>query len=186
MRYGDLTYQEIDRLPRTDTVVVLPLGCTEQQGPHLPVDFDTWFSESLMIAAANEADRRRDRMTVVLPAIPVGPTPEHRNFGTGYLHLPEPLHDQLVVAAISSILEQGFRHVVVWRGCGQHDLHQAVVRVAVENPGAAPDLDFAAYSDTGVIGDPRHASADLGDRLWRACVDWVADYLTAAGDDCDA
>jgi len=243
VRYGDLTYREIDQLPRSDTVVVLPAGCTEQQGPHLPVDFDTWFAESLMTAAADEVERRCGRPILVLPAIPLGPTPEHRSFGTGYLDLPEPLHDQVVTAAISSILEQEFRHVIVWRGCGQHDLHQAVTQLRTRHPGSDirlpdqpfndiwcsvgdgsvagghadsfttavalarrhemvrtdlipgpsrdpdwtdPDLDFANYSDSGVIGDPRHATADLGDRLWKACVDWVADYLTTVGDESDA
>ena len=26
-------------------LAILPTGCREQQGPHLPVDFDTWFAE---------------------------------------------------------------------------------------------------------------------------------------------
>ena len=40
-----------------------------------------------------------------------------------------------------------------------------------------PDLDFAHYSSTGVIGDPTHASAELGARLWEAAVESVADTL---------
>jgi len=50
VRYGDLSYQGIRHLTRDDTVAVLPLGCTEQQGPHLPVDFDTWFADTQTIA----------------------------------------------------------------------------------------------------------------------------------------
>ena len=37
-----------------------------------------------------------------------------------------------------------------------------------------PNLDFARYSSTGVIGDPTHASAELGAKLWHAVVDNVA------------
>jgi creatinine amidohydrolase len=37
-----------------------------------------------------------------------------------------------------------------------------------------PHLDFARYSSTGVIGDPTHASAELGVRLWHAVVKDVA------------
>ena len=40
-----------------------------------------------------------------------------------------------------------------------------------------PDLDFANYSSTGVIGDPTHASAELGAKLWEAVVDEVAETL---------
>ena len=46
-----------------------------------------------------------------------------------------------------------------------------------------PDLDFASHSSTGVIGDPTHASAELGAKLWEAVVDEVATTLQSiAGD----
>jgi creatinine amidohydrolase len=54
-RFGDFTYREIRVCARLGWLVVIPTGCTEQQGPHLPVDFDTWFAESLMVAAAEKA-----------------------------------------------------------------------------------------------------------------------------------
>jgi creatinine amidohydrolase len=37
-----------------------------------------------------------------------------------------------------------------------------------------PNLDFASYSRTGVIGDPTHASAELGERMWPEVVAEVA------------
>jgi Creatinine amidohydrolase len=56
MHYGDCTYQEIAALADDGAVAVVPLGCTEQQGAHLPVDFDTWFSGALAAAAAGQAE----------------------------------------------------------------------------------------------------------------------------------
>ncbi len=41
-----------------------------------------------------------------------------------------------------------------------------------------PDLDFARYSTTGVIGSAAHASAELGHRLWQAWVRAVAELIT--------
>jgi creatinine amidohydrolase len=35
---------------------------------------------------------------------------------------------------------------------------------------ADPHLDFTRYSRTGVIGSAAHASPELGERLWEACV----------------
>jgi creatinine amidohydrolase len=35
---------------------------------------------------------------------------------------------------------------------------------------ADPHLDFTRYSRTGVIGSAAHASPELGERLWDACV----------------
>jgi creatinine amidohydrolase len=43
-----------------------------------------------------------------------------------------------------------------------------------------PNLDFARYSSTGVIGDPTHASAELGQRLWQAAVEQAARVLQEA------
>jgi creatinine amidohydrolase len=43
-----------------------------------------------------------------------------------------------------------------------------------------PDLDFAAYSDSGVIGDARHGSAELGSRLWKPSVSWLAVFIVDA------
>jgi creatinine amidohydrolase len=62
----------------------------------------------------------------VLPALPFGPTPEHRNFGSGFIDLPQELHEAVVMAALSSVAAQGFRRIVIWRGCGQHNLRRIV------------------------------------------------------------
>ena len=56
-------------------------------------------------------------------------------------------------------------------------------RTLISNPHSTPvdwhnpNLDLSRHSATGVIGDPTHASADLGDRLWQASVDRVRSIL---------
>ena len=37
-----------------------------------------------------------------------------------------------------------------------------------------PNLDFARYSDTGVVGDASHATMELGQELWEAVLDEVS------------
>ena len=54
-RFGDLTSREIRERARFGGLAVIPTGCTEQQGPHLPVDCQTWFAETLMLAAFSAA-----------------------------------------------------------------------------------------------------------------------------------
>ncbi len=238
MRFGDLTYLEIRERARDGWLAVVPTGCTEQRGPHLPVDFDTRFVEPVVLAAAEKAAQDYGVYSLVLPAMPFGPTPEHRNYGSGYIHVPVELHDALVISVLVSLAEQGFRRIAVWRGCGGHDLRDVVDRFNQSQRGKAraflpalpyhdlwcrigdpsvpgghadsfatsialylrpeavrvdqitdpqhgpvdwddPDLDFAQYSSTGVIGDPTHASAELGARLWAAVVETVALALKA-------
>ena len=245
MRFGDLTYREICERARGGCLAILPTGCTEQQGPHLPVDFDTWFAERLCQAASERASCGYGVESLVLPAMPFGPTPEHRNYGAGYIDIPRRLHGHLVFAALESLAEQGFARIVVWHGCGGHDLGStvrefnwkrrsrsaaflpqhpfhdiwqrlgdpdvpgghadsfttsivlhlrpdAVRKHEIVNPAHPPvdwqdpDLDFARYSSTGVIGDPTHASAELGARLWEAAVARVARTLRTIATTADA
>jgi creatinine amidohydrolase len=238
-RFGDLTYQEIHACAQQGWLAIIPTGCTEQQGPHLSVDFDTWFAETLMVAAAEKAAQDFGVQAIVLPAMPFGPTPEHRTFGSGFIDVPVSLHDALVEATLTSLVTQGFQRIVIWRGCGGHALggvverfnqryqgkvhaflpshpfHAIWCRVAdpeipvghadgfttsislylrpesvrkgqITNPHSTevdwndPNLDFARYSSTGVIGDPTCASAELGKRLWEAVVEEAAHLLQEA------
>jgi len=137
MHFGDCTYTEIQTHARSGGLALVPTGCTEQQGPHLPVDFDTWFAETLCLAAAERAAEAHSVCALVLPALPFGPTPEHRGFGAGYIHLPHRLHQAVVAAVLDSLAEQGFRRIVIWRGCGQHQLDDVVARFNEDHPGQA-------------------------------------------------
>ena len=236
MKYGDLTYQEIRDRAHQDWLAIIPTGCTEQQGPHLPVDNDTWFVERVCNAASERAKANYGVQSLVLPAIPFGPTPEHRNYGAGYIDIPVEVHNSLIQSTLESLAGQGFNKIVVWRGCGGHDLREPVKRFnetyneqsraflpghpyhevwrRIADPSVPgghadsfttsimlhlrpeairtgrivdpdhkpvdwedPDLDFANYSSTGVIGDPTHASAELGAKLWDAVVNEVAETL---------
>lgn len=71
MLFGERTWPEIRTLAEIGAVAIVPFGCTEQQGTHLPVDFDSWFAAELTRAAAAENDRH-GQPTLVLPVIPVG------------------------------------------------------------------------------------------------------------------
>jgi len=117
MRFGDLTYEEIRERAKQGWLAIVPTGCTEQQGPHLPVDFDAWIVGTVCLAAAKRAGAKHGVNALVLPAIPFGPTPEHRGYGSGYIHLPQELHEAVVSSVLDSLVEQGFRCIVVW--CGE-------------------------------------------------------------------
>jgi creatinine amidohydrolase len=156
MKFGNLTYEEIRDCARQGWLAIVPTGCTEQQGPHLPVDFDTWFAEQVCVAASEKAENDFGMCSLVLPVMPFGHTPEHRNYGSGYIDLPKDLHEALVFAILKSLSEQGFRRIIVWRGCGQHDFFDTVARFNKEYKGKAkaylPDLP---YHDIWMrIGDP--------------------------------
>lgn len=156
MRFGDLTYLEIREGAGSGWLAVVPTGCAEQQGPHLPVDHDTWFVETTCLAAAERARENYGVESLVLPALPFGPTPEHRNYGAGFIDIPAELHDALVRAILDSLADQGFTRILVWRGCGGHDLCGVVRRFNRDRSGVATaSLPAHFFHDIwGRVGDP--------------------------------
>jgi creatinine amidohydrolase len=158
MRFGDLTFEEVRECAEAGWLAIVPTGCTEQQGPHLPVDTDTWFFEAVCEAAAQRAASEHAISSLVLPALPFGPTPEHRGFGSGYIDLPQEVHEAAVAAVLRSLAEQGFARIVVWRGCGQHALERTVGSFNRAHQGTAraflPELPY--HEIWMHIGNPRN------------------------------
>ena len=147
-KFTDYTYLELKDHIEAGCLAVVPTGCTEQQGPHLPVDFDTWFAEAVALEAAKYAARTYGVHALVLPAMPYGPTPEHRGFGFGYVDIPHPVHEKYVYHVLKSMADQGFHTIVVWRGCGEHRLQDAVGRFNAKfNPDSRACLPSLPYHD---------------------------------------
>jgi creatinine amidohydrolase len=157
IRYGDLTYLEIREKAKQGCLAVVPTGCTEQQGPHLPVDWDTWFAETLCAAAAERAREACGIESLVLPALPFGPTPEHRGYGSGYIDVSQDVHECMLEAILNSLADQGFRRIVVWRGCGGHQLQRGISRFnASRADGAKAFLPEQPYQSIWQeCGDPK-------------------------------
>jgi creatinine amidohydrolase len=229
MLFTDFTYEELRDVAPSVEAVLIPLGCTEQQGPHMRVGFDTRMVTSLCVEAAAALDAA-GVPTLVLPELP---------FGHGYVNLRQSTHEAVVLDILNSLAEQGFRRLMVWRGCGQHELGRPVEQfnassagarayqpvcnygaicevvlgagipgghadsfatsigyhlyglggvLADRIPGPSPafewqkEMDFAAISPTGVLGDPTHASPEHGERLWQLCVQEAVGLVRAIVD----
>jgi creatinine amidohydrolase len=94
-------------------LAVLPVGSTEQHGPHAPLGTDA-------LAAASVAERGADRYggeVVVAPAIPVGVAEEHRHFA-GTLWVSEDTFRSYVGETVASLASHGWNRVVVVNGHG--------------------------------------------------------------------
>jgi len=156
--FAALTYEELNSLERDETVVLVPTGCTEQQGPHLSVDFDTWFAAELCETVAERLESR-GVVALVLPTMPFGPTPEHRGYG-GYVNLRQDTFERLLEDVLESLIAQGFRRFVIWRGCGGHRLSELAHRFNAAHTGDArvwvPDHPYhevwCALADPDVPG----------------------------------
>jgi mycofactocin system creatininase family protein len=72
---GDLSWPEAERLAAAGAMLAVPVGSTEQHGPHLPLSTDTDVAVAL---AARLAARRGD--VVVAPPVGYGSSGEHAGF----------------------------------------------------------------------------------------------------------
>ncbi len=85
------------------TTVILPLGATEQHGPHLPLGTDTFRAEAL---AERLASALPDAL--VAPALPIGCSDEHSGFA-GLLSLDD--------ATLAGVIVDCARRMAAWGVC---------------------------------------------------------------------
>ena len=90
---ADLTWPEA--AGRSQAVLVVPLGATEQHGPHLPVSTDTDVATALARRVAGRSD------VVVAPALPYGASGEHAGFA-GTLSIGQEALELVVVELVRS------------------------------------------------------------------------------------
>jgi len=55
--YDELTWPEINEAVEARKVVLIPVGSTEQHGPHLPLDTDNFLARAVCLQAAARARR---------------------------------------------------------------------------------------------------------------------------------
>jgi creatinine amidohydrolase len=141
-------------------LLVLPVGATEQHGPHLPLGTDFLIVEHVTRAAAGAA--RADFDVLVAPTLQTGSSHHHLPFG-GTISLSTERYYGALRDMTESLIQSGFRRIFIVNGHGgNHELIQLVVRdVALSHP-----CNLAAASYWDLAREPLAAGApDLRERL---------------------
>lgn len=112
MLFSALNYEEI-RQKASESVIVLPLGATEQHGPHLAVSTDT----DIVSKIAQEAEKQLPGDILLCPELPYGSSNHHLFFG-GTISLSAETYSKLVIELVGSIIRSGFRRIVLLNGHG--------------------------------------------------------------------
>ena len=145
MRLADATWADADAL-ETD-LALLPVGSTEQHGPHAPLSTDTITASAVARAGAE----RYDGEVVVTPTVPVGVSPEHRQF-TGSLWVSADTFRDYVRETITSLASHGWDRVVIVNGHGGNTeaIREVAARVTrAETAYCVPFTWFEAVGDHG-------------------------------------
>lgn len=80
---GDARSPELDS---SGSLLIIPLGSTEQHGPHLPLSTDTVIAGAWAAALSESLDSSEITKVLVAPALPYGAAGEHQSF-TGTLSI---------------------------------------------------------------------------------------------------
>jgi mycofactocin system creatininase family protein len=133
-------------LAGTDRLLVIPLGATEQHGPHLPLDTDTTIALALADRLASQLDE-----VLVAPAIPYGSSGEHQAF-PGTLSVGQGATELLILELVRSATET-FDRVLLLNAHGGNaiPLSQAVRRLRAEG------RDVRAWNPAAVWSGDAHA-----------------------------
>ena len=112
--WGELTREEITELA-PDALLVLPVGSTEQHGPHLSTGTDAF----LVSAVAHRAAERATRPPTILlaPTLPYGASAHHLPFG-GTLSLEVTTFELALRDLLASAAGAGCRRVFILNGHG--------------------------------------------------------------------
>ena len=123
--FEELSRTELRRLAEADALAVLPIGATEQHGPHLPTGTDKFHAEWVAHAAARTAAEQIP--VVVVPTLAYGSSAHHMPFG-GTMSLRTKTFYDVVYQLCESLVDDGFRRIFIVNGHGGN--HELVVLVA--------------------------------------------------------
>ena len=123
--FEELTRSQLRELAPS-ALAVLPVGATEQHGPHLPSGTDAMHAEHVArSAAARIADRTP---VVVTPTLAFGSSPHHLPFGAT-LSLTTQTFNSILHDLCTSLIGAGFRRIFILNGHGgNHELIQIAAR----------------------------------------------------------
>src|SRR5579872_2796320 len=157
--FAEMTREQL-RAVATQTTVVLPLGATEQHGPHLPAGTDFFTVEHLACAAAERASS--EVAITVAPALPFGSSDHHLIFGAT-LSLRTETYYRVLTDLLRSLVTDGFSRIFLLNGHGgNHELAELAARdIALELPARIAAASYWTIAWDALVAVQAH----LGCRL---------------------
>ncbi|MBY0534419.1 MAG: creatininase family protein [Chitinophagaceae bacterium] len=111
MLFNGNTYKALNEA--RNKVVVIPIGATEQHGPHLATGTDT----IIVTHIAKAVEKVLSEHIVLAPSLPYGSSDHHLSFG-GTISITADLYTQVLVNLVSSLVDSGFTRIVLLNGHG--------------------------------------------------------------------
>ncbi|WP_312911165.1 creatininase family protein [Natronosalvus caseinilyticus] len=145
-------------------LAVLPVGSTEQHGPHAPLGTDVFTAE----AVADAALERIDREVIRAPAVPVGIAEEHRHF-PGTMWVSPDTFRAYVRESVDSLAHHGFDRVVIVNGHGGNVDALREVAATITRHDDAYAVPFTWFEAVGEHASEMGHGGPLETALLRQC-----------------
>jgi len=125
------------------TVGVVPVGSTEQHGPHGPLGTDSTTARAVAEAGVAAYEREHDEPAALAPTIPVGVAEEHRAFA-GTLWVSPDTFRAYVREVVESLASHGVDAVAVVNGHGGNvdALREVCARLSRDGTAAAATVTW--------------------------------------------
>ncbi|KAB1194540.1 creatininase family protein [Haloferax sp. MBLA0076] len=197
MYIADQTWPELGNYVAAESLAVVPLGSTEQHGPHLPLATDHLIAESLARAATDRTGH------LCTPTVNVGVSPHHRQFH-GTMWVDPPQFRDYVESMTRNLAYHGIDRVIFVNAHGGNAQHLREVGRRLRDDGtmyaiewmwdeSIPDLVTDLFDHPGPHGGPKetamimHIARELvredrlGDARDGGVVDLSSDHLREHG-----
>jgi Uncharacterized protein, putative amidase len=193
MHLADKAWPDLEEYFEGESLALVPLGSTEQHGPHLPEGTDHRIAEAL---ASEAADRTGYLCT---PTITVGVSPHHRQFH-GTMWVEAPVFRDYVESLTRNLASHGVDRVVYVNAHGGNTDHLREVGRRLRDDGllysltwmwdeSVPELVDDLFETNGPHGGPKETAMmlhiDRGlvheDRLEEAREDGLVEFDETTG-----
>ena len=142
--YADMSWPEVKAAAQEKRVALLPVGSTEQHGPHLPTKTDALIATRL----SEETAKRIPDLALVMPTVGYGYNEHHLDL-PATIHINHETLIRFVIDIGKSLDHHGFEKIVIVNGHGSNiaPMEIAARRITLESRRAlCASLDYLAIA----------------------------------------
>ncbi len=142
--YADMSWPETNAAAKDGRVAPIPVGSTEQHGPHLPTKTDAFIAERICVEVA----KRKPAASFVMPAVGYGYNEHHLDF-PATIHINHETLIRFVIDIGKSLAHHGFAKIILVNGHGSNSapMEIAARRITLESEKSlCASLDYLAIA----------------------------------------
>jgi creatinine amidohydrolase len=126
-RFGELSSSEVGEAAQADSLIVLPVGTTEEHGPHLPVDTDARIAAALGERLVHSLRDDRGIPALLMETIHYGYSMRVMQRWPGTIIIRSRVFMDMIFDICCSVLAMGFRKLILVDTHGHHSDALALV-----------------------------------------------------------